>query len=206
VKLEQLAQQFGFAKADEFFAAVGREAIGPRAIQVALRGPGPAEVPPAETVVAKQSKAASPGSGILIVGVDRLMTQLARCCKPAPPEAIGGFVTRGRGISVHRRDCRSFAQLVARHPERAIETQWGTRNEGVFPVDVAVQAHDRQGLLRDVSEVFSRERINVTAVNTQSRQQAATMFFTVEVSDLDHLRRALAQIADVPGVFAAGRR
>jgi GTP pyrophosphokinase len=117
-----------------------------------------------------------------------------------------GFVTRGRGISVHRRDCRSLAALLARQPERGIEADWGARPAGVFPVDIAVQAHDRQGLLRDVSEVLSRERINVTAVNTQSRRDVATMFFTVEVEDLGQLRRALAQIAEVAGVFSAERR
>ena len=205
VKLEQLAQQFGFAKTEEFFAAVGRDEVGPRALQIALRGPAGPEPGVGEAVVAKKSKAGEAG-GILVVGVDRLMTQLARCCKPVPPDPIVGFVTRGRGISVHRRDCRSLAQLLLQQPERAIESQWGTRTAGVFSVDVAVQAHDRQGLLRDVSEVFSRERINVTAVNTQSRQHVATMFFTVEVSDLAHLRRALAQVGEVPGVFSAARR
>jgi GTP pyrophosphokinase len=206
VKLETLAAQFGFAKTDDFFAAVGREEIGPRALQVAVRGPEPVQTVPEETLVTKKSKASPGDSGILFVGVDRLMTQLARCCKPVPPDAIVGFVTRGRGISVHRRDCRSLAQLLVRHPERAIESQWGAREAAVFPVDIAVQAHDRQGLLRDVSEVLSRERINVTAVNTQSRQHVATMLFTVEVENRDHLQRALAQIGEVKGVFSAARR
>jgi GTP pyrophosphokinase len=206
VKLESLAAQFGFDKADDLFAAVGREEIGPRALQVAVRGPEPAQPVPEEALVTKKSKAAPGASGILFVGVDRLMTQLARCCKPVPPDAIVGFVTRGRGISVHRRDCRSLAQLLVRHPERAIESQWGAREAAVFPVDIAVQAHDRQGLLRDVSEVLSRERINVTAVNTQSRQHVATMLFTVEVENRDHLQRALAQIGEVRGVFSAARR
>jgi GTP pyrophosphokinase len=206
VKLEALAARLGFASADELFAAVGREEVGPRALQAAVRGPAPVEPPAEETFVAKKSKAAAAGAGVLFVGVDRLMTQLARCCKPVPPDAIAGFVTRGRGISVHRRDCRSLAALLARQPERGIEAQWGARAASVFPVDIAVQAHDRQGLLRDISEVLSRERINVTAVNTQSRRHIATMFFTAEVEDLDQLRRALAQIGEVAGVFSAERR
>jgi GTP pyrophosphokinase len=206
VALETLAEQFGFAKTDDFFAAVGREEIGPRALQVAVRGRAPAEAQVEETLVARKSKATPSGTGVLIVGVDRLMTQLARCCRPVPPDPIVGFVTRGRGISVHRRDCRSLAQLLIRQPERAIDTQWGKRGASVFPVDLAVQAHDRQGLLRDVSEVLSRERINVTAVNTQTRHDVATMFFTAEVEDLEHLRRALALIGEVRGVFSASRR
>lgn len=203
--LEQLAQALGFPKPDDLFAAVGRDEVGTRALQIALRGGAQAQAP-ADEVVAKKSKAGAAAGGILFVGVDRLMTQLARCCKPVPPDPILGFVTRGRGISVHRRDCRSLAQLLARQPERTIEAQWGAGGTGVYPVDVAVQAHDRQGLLRDVSEVLSRERINVTAVNTLTRQHVANMSFTVEVSDLDHLKRALAQIGEVPGVISARRR
>jgi GTP pyrophosphokinase len=203
--LETLAHQLGFGKPDDLFAAVGREEIGTHALHVALRGPAEPEAP-IDTVQARKSKAGEGAGGLLFVGVDRLMTQLARCCKPVPPDAIVGFVTRGRGISVHRRDCKSMAQLLAREPERAIEAQWGAGTKGVFSVDISVQAHDRQGLLRDVSEVLSKERINVTAVNTLTRQHVAGMSFTVEVSDLDHLKRALAQIKDVSGVISAHRR
>ena len=203
-KLESLAQQFGFQKTDDFFAAVGREEIGQQALRIALRGPQ-AEPPPDE-LVARKSRADGAGGGVLIVGVDRLLTQLARCCKPAPPDAIAGFVTRGRGVSVHRASCKSLMQLVARYPERVLETEWGARGASAFPVDVVIQAHDRQGLLRDISEVFSRENINVTAVNTQSRQGTAAMQFTVEVSDVAHLDRALAQIGEVKGVTTARRR
>ncbi len=202
--LETLARGLGFDKPDELFAAVGREEIGTRALQIALRGPEEPQTP-SDAVVAKKSKAGG-GGGILFVGVDRLMTQLARCCKPVPPDPIIGFVTRGRGISVHRRDCTSLGALLARQPERMIEAQWGARGGEVYPVEIAVQAHDRQGLLRDVSEVLSRERINVTAVNTLTRNHVANMAFTVEVADLEHLKRALAQIGEVAGVMSARRR
>jgi GTP pyrophosphokinase len=205
VRLEDLARSFGCADPDEFFAAVGREAIGIKALQQALRGPAsaPTEVP---ALVARKSQAAGTADGVLFVGVDRLMTQLARCCKPLPPDPITGFVTRGKGISVHRQDCRSLAQLVARHPERAIEAEWGGRTASVYSADILVEAHDRQGLLRDVSDVLSRERINVTAVNTQSRQHVAQMAFTVEVTDLDQLQRTLRLIREVHGVITARRR
>src|SRR5690606_28866614 len=160
--LDQVAQSLGFTKTDDLFAAVGREEIGPRALQIALRG-RPEEPAPADedALVAKKSRAADSDSAILIVGVDRLMTQLARCCKPVPPDPIVGFVTKGRGISVHRSDCKSLAHLLTKQPERASEANWGEK-PGLFPVDIAVQASDRQGLLRDISEVLSRERINVT--------------------------------------------
>ena len=134
-----------------------------------------------EAVVTRHSKAAGAGSGILIVGVDRLMTGLARCCKPAPPDAIVGFVTRGKGITIHRQSCGNVARMKEKQPERLISADWGTPRDEVFPVDVVVEAMDRQALLRDISEVFSREKINVTAVNTLSRNLQARMSFTLEV-------------------------
>jgi GTP pyrophosphokinase len=203
--LEQLARSCGFDDQDEFFAAVGRDAISPKVVQQALRGPPPA---PAEepAVVTRKSKADGVARGVLFVGVDRLMTQLGRCCKPMPPDPITGFVTRGKGISVHRQGCRTLAQLVGRDPARAIDAEWGDRPGGVYSADIFVEAHDRQGLLRDVSDVLSRERINVTAVKTQTRQHVAQMAFTAEVTDLDQLNRTLQVIREVRGVIMARRR
>ena len=154
----------------------------------------------------RRSKAAGAGSGILVVGVDRLMTNLARCCKPAPPDGIVGFVTRGKGVTIHRHNCSSVARLRAREPERLIEANWGAPREEVFPVDIEVEAIDRQGLLRDISEVFSREKINVTAVNTLSKNMQARMFFVIEVRSLEQLKRALQLVEEVKGVLSAGRR
>ena len=202
--LDQLAAKLGYEKTEDFFAAVGRADLGVRQIQVALRGE--VEAPAAPEVHTHRSKATAGGGGILIVGVDRLLTQLAKCCKPAPPDAIVGFVTRGRGVSIHRGDCSSLAQLRARLPERMISAQWGVQEGQVFPVDMVVRANDRQGLLHDISEVLSREQMNVTAVNTQSRAGIATMFFTVEVDAIARLKRTLSLIEDVRGVFEAARR
>jgi GTP pyrophosphokinase len=159
-----------------------------------------------EAVVTRQSKAAGAGSGILIVGVDRLMTGLARCCKPAPPDPIVGFVTRGKGISIHRQSCPNVARMKERQPERLITADWGARRDEVFAVDVIVEAMDRQGLLRDVSEVFSREKINVTAVNTLTRNLQARMAFTLEVRGLDELKRALLLVREISGVLSTARR
>jgi GTP pyrophosphokinase len=138
--------------------------------------------------------------------MDKLLTQLAKCCRPAPPDAIAGFVTRGRGVSIHRRNCRDLQRLAELQPERMIEADWGQQKEGVFSVDIVVQANDRQGLLRDISEVLSREKINVTGVNTQSKQHMAYMSFTVEISNLDQLQRTLGLIREVEGVLTASRR
>ena len=209
LKLDAVAAEAGYAKIEEFFAAVARAEINLRAVQNAIRAVGePEAAPPAEEerVVARESKAAGAGSGILIVGVDRLMTGLARCCKPAPPDPIVGFVTRGKGISIHRQSCNNVARMRERQPERLIEADWGAPRDEVFPVDVVVEAMDRQGLLRDISEVFSRDKVNVTAVNTLTRNLQARMAFTLEVRGLEDLKRMLALVRDVPGVLSATRR
>jgi GTP pyrophosphokinase len=211
LKLEALAAEAGHAKVEDFFAAVARAEINLRALQNAIRAVGKPGAAPAagaevEPVVARESKAAGAGSGILIVGVDRLMTGLARCCKPAPPDPIVGFVTRGKGITIHRQSCSNVARMRERQPERLITADWGKPRDEVFPVDVVVEAMDRQGLLRDISEVFSREKINVTAVNTLTKNLQARMAFTLEVRGLVDLKRALALVRDVPGVLLASRR
>ena len=198
------------AKAEELFAAAARDELNLRQIQSAIKAvvqPSAAPLPEAvPETLARQSKAAGAGSGILVVGVDRLLTNLARCCKPAPPDGIVGFVTRGKGVSIHRQSCASVARMRAREPERLITADWGKARDEVFPVDVVLEAMDRQGLLRDVTEVFSRERINVTAANTLTRNMQTRMAFTLEVKGLDALARALLLVKDVKGVVSAARR
>jgi GTP pyrophosphokinase len=208
--LEALAGKIGYGRPDELFAAVARDEVNLRQIQLAIRAlavPGGAPAPAADDEVhTRASRATGSGSGILIVGVDRLMTGLARCCKPAPPDAIVGFVTRGKGITIHRAGCANLARARAQQPERLIESNWGAPRDEVFPVDIMVEAGDRPGLLRDLSEVFSREKINVTSVNTLSKQHLARMAFTIEVRSVAELKRTLGLVAEVPGVLSAGRR
>ena len=202
--LEDLAKRLGFGAPDELFAAVGREEVGSRQLQTALRGG--TERAHSQDIPPHRARAGQSSSGILVVGVERLLTQLARCCKPAPPDRISGFVTKGRGVSVHRRDCTSLARLVERFPERIIGADWGKRGAQAYPVDIVVRGNDRQGLLRDVTETLGREKTNVIAAKTQTRNDIASMYFTVEVEDIDQLQRALSAIEDVRGVLAAARR
>ncbi len=150
-------------------------------------------------------------TGVLVVGVDALLTQLARCCRPAPPDPISGFVTRGKGMSIHRSDCATFRRMSERAPERVLQTTWsadvlGGRGASVYPVDLMIDASDRQGLLRDISEVFAREKMNVIGVKTQSRRNAAVMQFTVEVSNSAQVQRACTLLGEVPGVVRASRK
>ena len=167
---------------------------------------------PEDFPLLKKTRSSDSGSkgGVLVVGLDSLMTQLAKCCKPAPPDAICGFVTRGKGVSVHRADCSNFREMAARSIERVIEVEWGkpkpAAGVAVYPVDVAVEASDRQGLLRDISEVFAREKTNVIGVQTQSVKGTAWMTFTVEVADSGRLNKVLGIVAGVSGVRSARRR
>jgi GTP pyrophosphokinase len=137
-------------------------------------------------------------------GIEKLLTQLARCCKPVPPDPIRGFVTRGKGVSVHREDCASLKRLAEAHAERMIDADWG-KGEGTYTVDMAVTAADRRGLLRDIGEALAREKINVTAVRTQSRDDLAFMRFTFEVGNMVQLKGALAQVREVKGVIRVAR-
>ena len=140
---------------------------------------------------------------MLIVGVDKLLTLTAKCCKPAPPDPIVGFVTRGRGVSVHRADCSNVKRLDT---ERCVTAEWGEAAGATFPVDVIVEALDRTGLLRDISDVLTRERINVTATATQTTDHIARMRFTLEVENVEQLLRVLTLVRDVKGVLAAARK
>jgi GTP pyrophosphokinase len=210
IRLDDLASQLGFKSADGLFEVVGKDEYSLRNIEVLLNPPEPA-LEPDEYFQKKFNGAVarkSP-SGVLVVGVDSLLTQLSRCCKPAPPDAIGGFVTRGKGVSIHRQDCSNFRELASRHAERVIEVRWGEHkgpDGSVYPVDVSVEAFDRQGLLRDISEVFAKEKMNVIGVQTQSVKGTAWMTFTVEIGDAVSLNRVLVTVRGVKGVRAARRR
>ena len=210
IKLTDLASQLGFNSADDLFEVVGKDEFSLRNIEILLRPPEP---PPSDdefpTLKKPRSTTNPVKGGVLVVGVDSLMTQLAKCCKPAPPDTICGFVTRGKGVSVHRTDCPNLREMITQNGERVIEVEWGqpqVAGVAVYPVDVAVEATDRQGLLRDISEVFSKEKMNVVGVHTQSMKGLASMVFTVEVTDAGRLSRVLSVVGELRGVRSTRRR
>ncbi|WP_175764886.1 RelA/SpoT family protein [Burkholderia multivorans] len=216
VSLDSLAAKLGFKSPEELFSVVGKEEFSLRNIEQALSDAPPAEpAPEAPADFEKRSSGASvahgASTGVLVVGVDALLTQLARCCRPAPPDPISGFVTRGKGMSIHRSDCATFRRMAERAPERVLHTTWsadvlGGRGASVYPVDLMIEATDRQGLLRDISKVFAREKMNVVGVKTQSRRNTAFMQFTVEVSNSAQVQRACTLLGEVQGVVRAGRK
>ncbi|MES2189819.1 MAG: bifunctional (p)ppGpp synthetase/guanosine-3',5'-bis(diphosphate) 3'-pyrophosphohydrolase [Pseudomonadota bacterium] len=214
MKLDDLAVQLGFKAADDLFEVVGKDELSLRTIENMLRPPEPV-LTQDDYVLAKKPRAASSSKngGVLVVGMGSLLTQLAKCCKPAPPDEILGFVTKGKGVSIHRSDCSNFRNMASGSPDRVIEVEWNepkSADGSVYPVDVSIEASDRQGLLRDISEVFAKEKMNVIGVQTQSvkdnRGGTAWMTFTIEVAQSGRLKQVLGIVAEVPGVRSARRR
>ena len=225
IKLVDLAVQLGFKSADELFEVVGKDEYSLRTIEAFFKPPV-AELSTEELLHKRAKAEKTPTGGVLVVGVDSLLTQLAKCCKPAPGDAIGGYVTRGKGVSIHRQSCSNFQALVARNDAndegRVIDVAWakdklasantttsGNSNQ-VYPVDVVIEAADSQGLLKTILEVFSKDKLNVIAANTLSHRSSggdtAVMTFTVEVTNSVRLNKVLSQVLEVQGVRSARRR
>lgn len=223
LKLDELAARLGFEGADALFEVVGKDEYSLRNIELLLRPPEPV-ADEDELLAQKHTRSASTAGrgGVLVVGIDSLLTTLSRCCRPAPPDAIAGFVTRGKGVAIHRSDCSNLAEMRRRSPERVIAVAWGGADADgkggpVYPVDVLVEGSDRQGLLRDVLEVFAKEKMNVVAVNTQSLKphaakprpgggDTAWMSFTLELADASRLAKLLRDLCAISGVRSARRR
>ena len=206
--LHDLCEKMGFSKLEDLYTAIGQGEVTPRAVQKAcgaLKEPPPQPVNEASIIKQSKIKGHSQG-GILIDGEEGLYTTLAKCCKPAPPDDIIGFVTRERGISVHRRNCPSFKHLAKQSPDKVLPASWAGAQEGqVFAVDIEIRAQDRGGLLRDVSDALARHKLNVTAVQTQSRDLEASMRFTLEVKQVNELPRVLVSLGEVKGVLSVTR-
>jgi GTP pyrophosphokinase len=203
-KLETLTQKFGFDKSEDFLAAIGRGDLTARQAVAALQEPAEAKPDEPEWQPGRAFVGKLPSS-ILVEDVGNLLTVMAKCCKPVPPDAIVGFVTRGRGVAIHRRDCANVQRLDDVGRERLLAAEWGTK-AGLYEVDIEVEATDRQGLLRDISEAVTREKVNVVAASTLSRGQRAAMGFTLQIGDLVQLDRVLAKVREVPGVAGVKRK
>jgi GTP pyrophosphokinase len=206
VKLSELAQTLQLANADELFAALGRGDLTTAQIALALQ---PAAPPPSEEVKLSPTPAAEMGDGeIMVLGVTDVMTRIARCCSPVPGEEIGGYITVGQGVSIHRANCGNFRQLCAARKERIVDVNWGDQSATNHRVNIEVEALDRRGLLRDVSDLLSSEKVDIVAVNTLSNEASgsAHMTFTVLVADLRQLEKILHRLLKLKDVRMARRR
>ena len=205
--LEALASRYNLQHADDVYAAIGRGDLS--AIQVAGAGEQKRAEPHEEAQV-KPVRAKSTGRGeVMVEGVDDLMTSMARCCKPVPFDAILGFVTRGRGVTIHRRDCPNIRAMDDQERERLVNVRWSeAQTEAVYPVDILIHANDRKGLLRDISSILTNEEVDVIAVRSVSdrKHDTASLRFTVEVNDASQLLRLLTKVEQLPDVLDVKRQ
>jgi GTP pyrophosphokinase len=198
--LDKLAQRLKFTKADELLAALGRGDVGQRELVGALQEPGKAM--PALLPTARPRTRPASGNPVVIPGLGDVPLTLARCCKPQPPEAIVAYTTVGRGLTVHRADCASLRRA---NPARVMPAEWALDAGAAFEVDIRLKAFDRQGLLRDVSDVIAKDRLDVLRVNTETRGEYAHMQLTVRVKELQQLSRLLARLQHVQNVIEVQR-
>jgi GTP pyrophosphokinase len=197
---ERVAALFGYESVSDFHATVGFGDINSQQIAgkiAELSAQEERDLPPVEPPSLPTSV-----EGIQVQGTGGLMTRLAQCCSPLPGEEIIGYVTRGRGVTVHRRDCLNV--LRANDRDRLIEVNWGSDSQTV-PVAVHIKAYDRTGLLHEIAGVISHEKINMSAVNVSREKNIATLYITLEIGDIAQLSRILNRIESLPNVIEARR-
>lgn len=206
---DKLLARFHMTRIDDLWLAIGRGDVSTAQIVHALEGlqapRAKAEVPAAP---ARRRKAPKAGGDIRIDGVGDLLTQLAKCCKPVPNDPIVGYITRGRGVTIHRRTCANILRMPEEHRARLIEVEWGVEAADHYPVDVQVQAYDRAGLLRDITHLLANEKVNVLSLNTTTdrREHMAHMSLRLEIGGLDQLSRVLAKLNELPNVVMVRRQ
>jgi GTP pyrophosphokinase len=208
VNFEKLTSRFGYPKVDDFLAALGRGEVKPAQIMSAVQEMvEPAARAERQPIPARAPSVGKRPTGVSIQGVGNLLARMAKCCNPVPGEEIVGFITRGQGITVHRRDCPNALRHQGEHGERLIEVSWGEQPGQTYPVEVEILAHDRAGLLRDITGLLANEKLNVVAVNllTDRHEHVARMTLTIEIPNLETLSRLLALIDRVPNVLSVRR-
>ncbi len=207
---EQLANKLNLRTLDDLYAAVGTGDLSvDRVINVAQKlFKVDKSNEPVISLVGRASSQELGGSDVYIDGVGNLMSHIAQCCKPIPGDSISGFITLGRGVSIHRQDCSNLLQLASEEPERIMKVDWAEKPDQYYSVDVLVEAFDRHGLLRDITALLDRERINVSAMQTFSNKSKNTvdMSLRIEVSSFSDLSRVLARLSRLPNVSSVRRK
>ena len=207
--VDKLAARFKYKQIDEFLAAIGHGDVTAGQLANAANE----LVPSKDALIAqprrlsKKDLSATDG-GIKVLGVGNLLTTIAHCCNPVPNDPIVGYITRGRGVSIHRQDCGNVLQFEDEDRDRLIEVEWGTDADNTYQVDIAVEAYDRSGLLRDITSVLANDKINLLGVNTLTDKEdgIARMNLTLEITDIGQLSRVLSKIGQLPNVVEARRK
>ena len=205
VDYQRIARKVQLATVEDMYAAVGSGDLSSAQVINAAQGLVERRQEP-------QLKLARPGatryrSEVRVQGVGNLLNHMAGCCKPLPGDAVTGFITQGRGVSIHRSDCARLMKIADGAPERVIDVDWGTSPTDNYEVDVAIEAYDRHGLLRDITGLFANAHINVLSINTQTNKKShtATMRLRVEVPNLASLSKLLERMNRLNNVISAMR-
>jgi GTP pyrophosphokinase len=209
IDYKYLADQMRCASVDDMYASVGAGEISTYQLIKAANHLTGRDEEPNESLIKLRPASVNgmSGSQIRISGVGNLLTYFARCCKPLPGEAITGYITVGRGVSVHRQDCNKLLQLQSVEPQRIITVDWADTQVETYPVDIQLQAYDRQGLLRDITQQLATEKVNVISLNTitDKGHHMATMSIRLEISDLATLSDVCNRLNGLPNVVAVKR-
>ncbi|MEJ2566329.1 MAG: GTP diphosphokinase [Gammaproteobacteria bacterium] len=208
VNYEDVARRLNYPKVDDMLAAIGRGDVKTSRVLHILQElqPLPENKPELPIQPGQGAPQRHGGGDIQILGVGNLMTNLGRCCSPVPGDEIVGFITRGRGVTIHRRDCSNVLRYQNDNPQRLIEVEWGGTTL-TYPVDIHITAFDRHGLLRDITSVLANEKINVIAVQTLSdkSEHIADMTLTLEIADIDELSKMLQKLSQLPNIIEVKR-
>ena len=207
IAIADIARQMKFRDVDSLCVAIGAGDITSAGVATAIQHLRHGEA----TQKIKKSRKRTHGKAedqIAISGVGDLMCNFARCCRPVPPENIGGYITQGRGVSIHRDDCGNFLNLIARQPERVIEVAWGNDDNAVYPAELTIAAYDRQGLIRDITAVLADEKIGVDSMQTRSdkKNMQMVMELSISVPGLAALSRAITRLEQLPNVIDVKRK
>ncbi|HAS50525.1 MAG TPA: GTP diphosphokinase, partial [Gammaproteobacteria bacterium] len=210
LKIDKVAERLGFARPDELFATIGHGALTTSQVIARIQDwlPPPAVAVETPLIAVRKPKTVEAGKDdVQIRGVGHLLTQMAHCCQPAPFEPIAGYITQGRGVTIHRQDCANLLALANQHSERIIEVSWG-ETPATYSVDVMIVAHDRSGLLRDITSILANEQVNVLGANTLTDRETsiARMGLTLEITDVLQLSRVLEKISQLRNVMEAYRK
>ncbi len=204
---DAIARQLKQKDTETLCVLLGAGELAASAIATALQQLHGAE--PRRNVRPKRTRRSdSSTDGISISGVGDLLCNFARCCRPVPPERIGGYITQGRGVTIHRQDCGNFTNLEERCPERVIEVDWGDAESTAYPVDLTLRAFDRSGLIRDITMVLADEGANILDLQSHvdKRDQQVTMRLNVEIADLPTLSTAIARLEQLQSVVSVSRK
>lgn len=200
----KILSKLGVKSLEELYASLGGGDLRLTQVISALQRSGVSVSE--EPVLSSVSSVKHHGTEVTLQGVGNLLFHFAKCCKPLPGDQIVGYITLGRGVTIHRQDCLNVHEKLD-EADRLIQVNWGETSEGVYPVDISIRAYDRQGLLRDITSILTNERTNVIAVNTHTNKEdnIAKLVLTVEISDLNALMNILNKIMQLPNVIDVER-